>query len=267
MVVHAHPDDESSSTGGTLAHYSDLGVRTVVVTCTDGALGDSIEGFKPGEDGHDPVAVAAWRKRELEAACQILRISHLEMLGYADSGMSGWEQNARQDSFWTTPLAESSGRLADLMVQYRPQVVATYGSDGGYGHPDHIRAHQITVEATRMTGIPKRALGVALARKSRIPFFVASLTAAGIDLPGEDLDEERDFGTADDLIVADIDCSDVVDRKFRALAAHASQTTQSFFLEVGPTLFGKLFSIESYFNFDGHVPEGPPITDLFSGID
>src|SRR3954464_11686995 len=52
MAVHAHPDDESSSTGGVLARYADDGVRTVVVTCTNGELGDAPGGIKPGDAGH-----------------------------------------------------------------------------------------------------------------------------------------------------------------------------------------------------------------------
>ena len=40
MAVHAHPDDEAISTGGVLARYSDEGVQTVLVTCTNGESGD-----------------------------------------------------------------------------------------------------------------------------------------------------------------------------------------------------------------------------------
>lgn len=57
MAIHAHPDDESTSTGGILAHYAQEGVRTVVVTCTDGRLGDGPGGVKPGADGHNPIEV------------------------------------------------------------------------------------------------------------------------------------------------------------------------------------------------------------------
>src|SRR5260370_10832695 len=53
MAVHAHPDDEASSTGGVLATYSDQGVRTVVVTCTNGEFGVAPGGVQPGQDGHD----------------------------------------------------------------------------------------------------------------------------------------------------------------------------------------------------------------------
>src|ERR1700722_19521818 len=103
MAVHAHPDDEATGTGGLLAKCAAEGIRTVLVTCTDGECGDGPGGVKPGEPGHDPAAVAAVRKTELEASCRVLKISDLEMLGYADSGMMGWPQNEAPGSFWTTP--------------------------------------------------------------------------------------------------------------------------------------------------------------------
>src|SRR6266567_8655170 len=87
MAVHAHPDDEASSTGGVLAAYSAQGIRTVVVTCTNGEFGDAPGGVKPGQDGHDEQAVAQLRLAELRAACKILGVTELEPLGYHDSGM------------------------------------------------------------------------------------------------------------------------------------------------------------------------------------
>src|SRR5882724_9056178 len=137
MAVHAHPDDESSSTGGVLARYAGEGIRTVVVTCTNGELGDGPNGVKPGERGHDDAAVAALRRGELERSCQILKVSHLELLGYRDSGMVGWEGNVREDAFCNVAVAAASGRLVALMERYRPQVVVTYDENGNYGHPDH----------------------------------------------------------------------------------------------------------------------------------
>lgn len=103
MAVHAHPDDEATGTGGVLARYAAEGMRTVLVTCTDGGCGDGPGGVKPGDPGHDPAAVAAMRREELEASCEVLKISHLEMLDYADSGMMGWPTNDAPNSFWQTP--------------------------------------------------------------------------------------------------------------------------------------------------------------------
>lgn len=86
MMVHAHPDDESTQTGGTLATYAAAGWHTVLVTCTDGAMGDGPGGVKPGEPGHDPVEVARNRSRELDLAAAALGVGDLIRLGYPDSG-------------------------------------------------------------------------------------------------------------------------------------------------------------------------------------
>src|SRR5712691_5410448 len=91
MAVHAHPDDEASSTGGVLARYSAEGIRTVVVTCTNGEFGDSPGGIKPGADGHDEQEVAEIRLAELRESAKHLGVTDLELLGYHDSGMVEWE--------------------------------------------------------------------------------------------------------------------------------------------------------------------------------
>src|ERR1700759_5023970 len=120
MAVHAHPDDEASASGGLLARCHAEGIRTVLVTCTDGGCGDGPGGVKPGEPGHDPAAVAALRREELKASCEVLNITHLEMLDYADSGMMGWATNDAPESFWRIPVEQSAARLADLMRRYEP---------------------------------------------------------------------------------------------------------------------------------------------------
>src|SRR5690348_17962879 len=135
MAVHAHPDDEAISTGGVLARYSAEGFRTVLVTCTDGGCGDGPGGVKPGEPGHDHDTVVALRQAELDASCQILGVSHLELLGYPDSGMMGWESNDAPGSFWRTPVDEAAAKLAALFERYQPYVVVTYDENGFYGHP------------------------------------------------------------------------------------------------------------------------------------
>src|SRR3954451_3717984 len=156
MAVHAHPDDEATGTGGVLARYAAEGIRTVLVTCTDGRCGDGAGGVKPGEPGHDPAAVVALRQRELDASCEILKVSHLELLGYADSGMMGWPTNDAPGSFWTTPVDEAATRLAELIRRYQPDVVVTYDDNGFYGHPDHIQANRITMAAVALTDTPAK---------------------------------------------------------------------------------------------------------------
>src|SRR6202166_5053415 len=103
MAVHAHPDDEASG-GGILATYADQGIRTIVVTCTNGEFGDAPGGIKPGQEGHDPAEVARLRLAELDKSAGILRVTDLETLGYHDSGMEEWEYKADPQAFWNVPV-------------------------------------------------------------------------------------------------------------------------------------------------------------------
>lgn len=151
LAVHAHPDDESNSTGGTLARYSVEGVRTVLVTCTNGEFGDAPGRIKPDHDGHDPERVARIRLTELVAATAALGVSHLETLGYRDSGMQGWPQNDRR-AFHRQPDGLVAARIVELLEEFRPQIVITYHSGTGYNHPDHpegARCHTAGDEAQR----------------------------------------------------------------------------------------------------------------------
>src|ERR1700712_2121210 len=120
MAVHAHPDDEATGTGGVLAKAAAEGIRTVLVTCTDGRCGDGPGGVKPGDPGHDPDAVVEMRRGELEKSAAVLNVDHLELLDYADSGMMGWPQNDEPGSFWSTPVDAAADRLVELIRRYQP---------------------------------------------------------------------------------------------------------------------------------------------------
>ena len=291
MAVHAHPDDEATSTGGVLARYAAEGVRTVVVTCTDGACGDGPGGVKPGEPGHDPEAVAALRIDELRASCRFLGVHHLELLGYPDSGMMGWPQNDTDGSFWTTPVDGAAGRLAELIESYRPQVVLTYDANGFYGHPDHIQAHRVTMAAVDKTGIPAKVYfpTIPLSGMAR---FAERLREAGVELPGGDDQSSSpghnastadqpapgepdatgpepsgaEFGSPDEDIDAWIDVSMVLDRKYDALAAHASQVDNIFFLRLGREVFDEMMGREQFIRAVDRTGEPTPEDDLFAGL-
>ncbi len=264
MAVHAHPDDEAIGTGGILAHYSAEGVRTVLVTCTIGELGDAPGGVKPGEPGHDESVVVPLRRRELEASCEVLGVSHLELLGYHDSGMEGWPQNDASDSFWRTPVEDAARRLAALMRTFEPQVVVTYDENGFYGHPDHIQANRVTRAAIEQCGVPAKLYYTALAR-SRLQGFGEMLAEAGIEVPGE-VQENPDFGTPDELITTTIDCGAVAGRKYASLAAHASQSDNIFFLQMGEELFSSVMGSESFVRVMDSTNAPVPEDDLFAGL-
>jgi LmbE family N-acetylglucosaminyl deacetylase len=264
MAVHAHPDDEATSTGGILARYAAEGIRTILVTCTNGELGDGHEASKPGDSGHDEAAVVAKRRQELDKSCEILRISSLEMLGYRDSGMMGWPQNDAVGSFWTTPVAEPAARLSELLERYRPQVVVTYDANGFYGHPDHIQAHRITVAALEATAVAEKLYYPAIA-KSAMAQFRDIVRSAGVEDLGEG-EEDWDFGVDDDLIAATVDCTGYIAQQYEALAAHESQSDGTFFLRLGLDLFSKLMRFETFVRAYDRTGAPTPENDLFAGL-
>jgi len=269
MAVHAHPDDESSSTGGVLARYSDEGLQTVVVTCTNGELGDGPGHVKPGEPGHEPAQVAKTRLTELELACEHLRVSHLEVLGYHDSGMADWPWRERPDVFCNVPIGQSAGRLAALMEHYRPDVVVTY-YDQGYNHPDHVQAHHITLEACNRTGIGSKLYFIARRRRDWEKMREL-MRAAGIEAPTAPTrvltdDFMRIMGEIERLITTTVDVSPVAARKRAALAAHASQLDESLWTRLPPEAFVEVFAEETFIRNRDRTGATVPEDDLFAGL-
>ena len=207
MAVHAHPDDEATGTGGVLAKAAAEGIRTVLVTCTDGRCGDGPDGVKPGEPGHDPDKVVELRRQELERSCEVLGVDHLELLGYGDSGMMDWPTNSAPGAFWGTPVAEAAGKLAELMHRYQPDVVVTYDPNGFYGHPDHIQAHRITMAAVAETGIPAKVYWTTVPR-SAFEDFGKLMRELGADWEEPDPDQPGpEIGLPDDEITTWVDAS------------------------------------------------------------
>ncbi|MFE3518561.1 PIG-L family deacetylase [Streptomyces sp. NPDC059166] len=268
MAVHAHPDDEATSTGGVLARYAAEGIRTVLVTCTDGGCGDGPGGVKPGDAGHDPAAVAAMRRKELEASCEALGISDLETLDYADSGMMGWPGNDAPGAFWQTPVEEGAARLADLMRHHRPDVVVTYDENGFYGHPDHIQAHRITMAAVEMSGLTPKVYWTTMPR-SMMSRFGEIMREFGDDMPEPDPAEAAamaEIGLPDDEITTWVDATEFSGQKYDALAAHASQGENIFFLRMGRERFGEFMGMETFVRVQDSTGAAVPENDLFAGL-
>src|ERR1700694_2861165 len=164
MAGHAAPNDEAIQTGVVLAMAAKQGTKTVLVTCTNGEMGDSPDGLKPEAAGHDSAGTSELRLRELRKAEAAPSITDLEVLGYRDSGMMGWPQNDDPTCFWQTPLEEVVGRVTELMERHGPEVLITYDAGGLYGHPDHIQAHRAAMGAAERTGIPQKIYEIAFPR-------------------------------------------------------------------------------------------------------
>ncbi|MGP4029081.1 PIG-L family deacetylase [Actinomadura sp. 3N407] len=262
MAVHAHPDDEVLGTGGLLARCAAEGIRTVLVTCTNGEQGDDAGGVKPGEPGHNAPEVAERRLAELRESAGLLGIGHVELLGYRDSGMAGWSTNDDPEAFANVPLDESAGRLAALMEHYRPQVVVTYDENGGYGHPDHIQAHRIALAAAEKSGVPDKLYYTAIPR-SGIKQMFETVREAGVEI---DFDPPEDFGTPDELITSTLDVSAHVEVKRKALQAHASQGENIFLLRLPEEAQQAAFSFESFVRHHSRVAAPDKEEDLFDGL-
>jgi len=267
MAVMAHPDDECSSTGGVLARYAAEGVQTVVVTCTNGELGDGPGGVKPGDDGHDEAAVAATRLKELAEACRILEVTHVETLGYRDSGMDEWDFKGHPDAFCNVPLEESTARLVALFEKYRPDVVIADDDMGGYNHPDHLRAHRVASDAIEQCGIPAKFYVSAFGR-SMFDKMQAALTELGIEIPDLEFDDatREVLDGVERRITTRIDADAFVQQKQKALAAHASQIAESFFSQIPDDAFKIGFGVESFIRVRDTTNAPTPEDDLFAGL-
>ncbi len=270
MSVHAHPDDEASG-GGILAHYSDQGVQTIVVTCTNGEYGDAPGGIKPGQPGHDPEAVARLRLQELAQSAAILKVSNVETLGYHDSGMAEWDYKAAPDAFWNVPLETVAGRIGELIDKYRPQVLVTYDDAGAYQHPDHVHASRAAQAAAAATGVPAKVY-LSTMKGSNWRKIWDALREAGVETPAWDTDSEearereRRSLESEARITTTIDIRPVLERKRAALFAHGSQINDSWFSKLPPEVAEQAFGYEYFIRILDTTGAPIPEDDLFAGL-
>src|SRR4029078_8617345 len=137
MTVHAHPDDETIGTGGTMLKTVTAGRRVVLVTCPRGEMGEIVVADMDTPDNHR--RLGELRAAELERAMGRLGVTEGENLGYHDSDMMGRAGNSRPPSFGQADLDEAARRLVWFIRRFQPDVITTYNDFGGYGHPDNIR--------------------------------------------------------------------------------------------------------------------------------
>ncbi|WP_410632132.1 N-acetyl-1-D-myo-inositol-2-amino-2-deoxy-alpha-D-glucopyranoside deacetylase [Amycolatopsis sp. cmx-4-83] len=271
LLVHAHPDDESITTGATIARYAAEGAEVTVVTCTLGEEGEIMPGLAElsGLGAWAADQLGGYRVSELKAACAALGVARHRYLGgigrWRDSGMAGTPSAAHPRAFTGGSAEEQAAQLAEILDEVRPQVVVTYDAFGGYGHPDHIRAHEIT-----MAAVP-RAASVA-----RVFHTVASRNAvrtglnalrAGSPEYGVPADEELPT-TPDEEITTVLDVAAHVPAKVAALRAHATQLA----VVEGPVPYFALtnevaqpIAAEDYYVL-AHGPAEGAADDLFGGL-
>jgi N-acetyl-1-D-myo-inositol-2-amino-2-deoxy-alpha-D-glucopyranoside deacetylase len=225
LLVHAHPDDESLWTGGTIARYAAAGVQVTLVTCTLGEEGEILPESLRELAADSADQLGGYRIGELRSACAALGVSDHRWLGgpgrWRDSGMAGVPANSHPRAFARGDLDEQAATLAEILADVRPQVVVTYGPDGGYGHPDHIRAHDITMAACAKEGGVARIFHAVTSRRATEQ-GVAALARVE-DLPYR-LPEPGELPVTDDSrITTTVSVADVLSVKLRALRAHLTQ--------------------------------------------
>ncbi|MDQ1294227.1 MAG: N-acetyl-D-myo-inositol-2-amino-2-deoxy-alpha-D-glucopyranoside deacetylase [Actinomycetota bacterium] len=260
LVVHAHPDDETIGTGGTLARYAAEGVAVTLVTCTRGERGEII----PADLAHlDPDGLGEHRQRELARALGRLgvidhlfldsvRSDDLPEARYRDSGMSwrpdgtaGPDPTPGPHAFALADPLPAARRLASVIRDRRPHVLITYDPLGGYRHPDHVQAHRVAMLAVDLAadGVADRTADCAAGEEPGgsgavgVPWPVPRVCWIALPAsrarPGE---ENRPVVVPDGDIDVRIDVGPWLAAKTRALRAHATQ------LVLGP---------------DGPGPDGP----------
>jgi N-acetyl-1-D-myo-inositol-2-amino-2-deoxy-alpha-D-glucopyranoside deacetylase len=260
LFVHAHPDDETISTGGTIAVLVARGAHVTVITCTRGERGEVIPPALAHLEGSG-AELALRRERELEKALGALGVSDHRYLGsdrarwsgnpvrtYRDSGMKwgldGAEPADTVDDFALTKaeFGEVAADIAAVIADVQPDAVISYDSNGGYGHPDHIVAHEASRRAAEIMGVA----------------FYAIETGAGVESASA-------TGLANDLVVVDV--REVLDKKRAALMAHETQLTvvaDTFTLSNG--VVHEIASTETYRRVRAEYERGqePPETSLIS---
>jgi LmbE family N-acetylglucosaminyl deacetylase len=261
VFFHAHPDDETIISGGTMAQLARAGHRVVLVTATKGEHGEVEDGFL--DEGEE-----LWQRREkeVEASARILGVARGEFLGYVDSGMMGTPENDAPGSFWQADLDEAAERLAVILREESPDVLVVYDDNGNYGHPDHIQVHRVGVRAAERAGVG-RVYEVTVDQDHFRELFKRA-AELGLDPPpeAEGADGgEFEMGKPAALITTRVDVRDVLDVKRQAMAAHASQIAEtSFFLTMPPAAFEAAWGTEWYIRRG--APDGTAETSLLEDL-
>jgi LmbE family N-acetylglucosaminyl deacetylase len=294
MTVHAHPDDETIGTGGAMAKAVAAGHRVVLVTCTRGELGEIVVPEMDTPDNHRRLGEI--RAGELERAMAILGVTEWENLGYHDSGMMGTDGNRDPRSFWQADIDDAARRLTWLVRRYQPDVMTTYNDFGGYGHPDHIRTHDVSVRAFDRAGDPawypeqfeepglmpwapsklyeqafpasvRTQMEARLAEIGRKSFW-----SAPDDATPEQMAEMEAFAARmlvpDELITTWIDIAGApLEAKWNAIHEHVTQiSAESPFMLMGLDGWLEGWAREAYVLRESRVETPLPEADLFAGI-
>jgi len=231
LLVHAHPDDETINNGVTMAKYAASGAQVTLVTCTRGEEGEVLvtELANLASDKDDKLG--EHREVELKDAMAQLGINDFRFLGapnkkWRDSGMMGTTQNDRGDVFWQADLDEASHELVKIILEIKPQVLITYDEFGGYGHPDHIKAHRVAMRAAELAaeqGWQISKIYWNTMPRSVIQMGIEKMKEVGSDFFGAESADDLPFAKPDELVTTVVNAPEYVPQKLEAMKAHATQ--------------------------------------------
>ena len=231
LLVHAHPDDETINNGVTMAKYAASGAQVTLVTCTRGEEGEVLvtELANLASDKDDKLG--EHREVELKDAMAQLGINDFRFLGapnkkWRDSGMMGTTQNERGDVFWQADLDEASHELVKIILETKPQVLITYDEFGGYGHPDHIKAHRVAMRAAELAaeqGWQISKIYWNTMPRSVIQMGIEKMKEVGSDFFGAESADDLPFAKPDELVTTVVNAPEYVPQKLEAMKAHATQ--------------------------------------------
>ncbi|MDP3712500.1 MAG: PIG-L deacetylase family protein [Mycobacteriales bacterium] len=224
IVVHAHPDDEAIFTGATVRRLADRGARVVLVTATGGELGT------PRTPTRD---LTATRRRELEAAAELLGVARLVLLGRRDSGLAGWESGQDPRALVRSDLPGIARTLAELARRESAEALVGYDTDGVYGHPDHVAVHLLVRHAASLAGLTSYDATV---DREHLHF-------AGPHVLGEARPDRRYGRVTAEITTAVAATPGELDAKRAAMLAHTSQIDPAW---VDDPTFAETYELEWY---------------------
>lgn len=240
VFLHAHPDDEASSTSGTIARAVADGHRVVVIFATNGDHGEAAHDLADGE------TVVDRRRKEAAASGAVLGVHRIEWLGYADSGMTGWAQNDAEHAFGRADIDEAAHQLVRILDEENAEVLVGYDWHGSYGHPDHVQVHHVAHRAAGLAHRTPRMLEVTINRDAMRRMMADAPEGERWDVDGPS-DDGNPVGTPEAEIQWAVDVSDYLTQKRASMQSHISQTSDiGMMLGMPPQVFERAFGHEYF---------------------
>lgn len=246
VFLHAHPDDEAIFTGGTMVRLAAAGQRVVLVVATSGELGLPVP--VGGGAGH---ALGDRRVAETRAAAAVLGVSRLDFLGYRDSGMAGAEANTHPEAFAGADVHAVGAVVAAVVAEERAGALVIYDEHGIYGHPDHVKVHDVGLVAAAQAGVA--VVYEATVDREYLHFVETHLVVEAGGHAGALGLAATDLGTPTVAISTVVDVRRVLDVKRRAMLAHASQIPETTSAMRLPTE-----AFAAVYGYEWFVRRGPP---------